>query len=335
MNDTITINGVEIPPGNRESIRIPVAGRYTSGDVTLPVCVINGKKPGPRLFVSAAVHGDELNGVEIVRRLLNLKTVKRLRGTLIAAPVVNVYGFVSQTRYLPDRRDLNRCFPGSQSGSLAARLANTFVKEVAMKATHGIDLHTGSLHRTNLPQIRATLEDSEASRLAHSFGAPVILDSNIRPGSLRETLNNLGIPLIIYEAGEALRFDELSIRAGLQGVLSVMRSLEMLPKVVTKRRPVEPFVARGSTWVRAPESGIMRTGTSLGARVESGAILGYVSDPLAEGDTPIVSPTAGVIIGRTNLPLVNEGDALFHIAVFEQLAPVAEEVDFFHEHLSS
>lgn len=325
----LVLNGIEIPPGTRETLQIPVARRYTAGDVSLPVCVIHGRKPGPRLFVSAAIHGDEINGVEIIRRLLKRKFLKNLRGALITVPVVNVYGFVSQTRYLPDRRDLNRCFPGSQAGSLAARLANTFMKEIAANATHGIDLHTGSLHRTNLPQIRACLEFPENEAMAMSFGAPVILDSSLRSGSLREAMSKLGKPTIIYEAGEALRFDELAIKAGLHGVVSVMRGLGMLPPVRVKR-PIEPFVAHGSVWARAPESGIFVTSIPLGARVVKGAHLGAISDPLAEDETPIVSPTDGVVIGRGNLPLVNEGDALFNIGVFEQDQTVAETVDDFH-----
>ncbi len=330
-NEVFSLNGVDVKPGSRETIAIPVSRRYTTGEVFLPVCVINGSKPGPKLFVSAAIHGDEINGVEIVRRLLKRSSINRLHGTLIAVPVVNVYGFVAQTRYLPDRRDLNRCFPGSPTGSLAARLANTFMTEVVAKATHGIDLHTGSLHRTNLPQIRATLDVPGSEELARSFGAPVILDSALRPGSLRHAVSKLEVPMIVYEAGEALRFDELAIKAGERGVLSVMRSLEMLPALVSKSRRVDPFVARGSTWVRASESGILVTKLKLGARVEKGERLATISDPMAEQETVVVSPTAGVLIGRANLPLVNEGDALFHIGVFERLDTAAGEVDFFQE----
>lgn len=331
LTDPLIIHGQEVPPGTRQSIRIPVARRYTAGDVSLPVSVVHGRKPGPRLFVSAAIHGDEINGVEIIRRLLKSPLLKRLRGALIAVPIVNIYGFVAQTRYLPDRRDLNRCFPGSAKGSLAARLAHTFLNEVVRKATHGIDLHTGSLHRSNLPQLRVTL-DSEANRaLAMSFGAPVILDAGLREGSLRHAVNAMGIPIIVYEAGEALRFDEVAIRAGLRGILSAMRHLEMLPASESKARRVDPFVARGSHWVRAPESGILATTLKLGDRVEEGARIGVISDPLAEHETPILAPKAGVLIGRQNLPLVNEGDALFHIAVFERLDPAADEVDFFQD----
>ncbi|MDF1799809.1 MAG: succinylglutamate desuccinylase/aspartoacylase family protein [Planctomycetota bacterium] len=332
-NAPFELNGEIVAPGTRKTIWIPVSRRYTAGEVSLPVSVIHGRRPGPRLFVSAAIHGDEINGVEIVRRLLKRTGYSKLRGTLIAVPVVNIYGFVAQSRYLPDRRDLNRSFPGSPKGSLAARLANTFMTEIASKATHGVDLHTGSLHRANLPQIRANLDFPGSETMAQSFGAPVIMDAATRPGSLREAVQKLGIPIIVYEAGEALRFDEISIRAGLQGVVSVMRDLEMLPPIKAKGRRIEPFVARGSTWVRAPESGILVSHLKLGARVKKGETLGLISDPLAEEEIPILSPTDGVLIGGTNLPLMNEGDALFHIGVFESLATAAEEVELFQGNL--
>ena len=329
--EPLVLNGVEIPPGTRRSLRIPVARRYTAADVALPLSVLHGKKPGPRLFVSAAIHGDEINGAEIVRRLLQKSLLSKLRGALIAVPVVNVYGFIAKQRYLPDRRDLNRCFPGSATGSLAGRLARTFMDEVVAKATHGIDLHTGSLHRDNLPQLRVTLDSPGTEDLAHAFGAPVILDAPLRPGSLRQAVAERGIPIIVYEAGEALRFDELAIRGGVRGVLAVMRHLGMLPEAKGRSRKVEPFVAHGSSWVRAPESGILVTKVRLGARVEKGQLLGTISDPLGEVEDPIHAPTDGVVIGRTNLPLVNEGDALFHIGVFERLDPAAEAVDSYQE----
>jgi len=236
---------------------VPVAQRLTAGDVEIPVGIVHGRTSGPRLFVSAALHGDEINGTEIVRRLLRMPILKRLRGTLIAVPVVNVYGFVSQTRYLPDRRDLNRSFPGSAKGSLAARLASTFLREIVEQSTHGIDLHTGSLHRVNLPQIRATLSSPGVETMARAFGAPVILDAGLREGSLRSEASKRNIPVLVYEAGEALRFDEISIRAGIKGVVSVMRALGMLAPARNPRKVPAAVIANRSVWVRAPETGIL------------------------------------------------------------------------------
>jgi len=185
---TIEIAGQSVPPGTRQRLKIPLARRVTGAEVSLPVEVVNGSKPGPRLFICAAVHGDEINGVEIIRRILRRRLVRGLRGTLIAVPVVNLFGFVGLSRYLPDQRDLNRSFPGSAKGSLAGRLANTFVSEIVEKSTHGIDLHTGAVHRSNLPQVRACLDDDETRRLAESFGVPVLINANVRDGSLRQAV---------------------------------------------------------------------------------------------------------------------------------------------------
>lgn len=297
----------------------------------MPVHVVCGKRPGPRLFICAAIHGDELNGVEVIRRLLKDKAVNRLRGTIVAIPIVNVHGVLHHSRYLPDRRDLNRSFPGSNKGSLAARVAHIFMEEIVKQCTHGIDIHTGALHRSNLPQIRANLDDPETARLANAFGVPVLLNSNLRDGSLREASAELGLPMLLYEGGEALRFDEVAIRAGVRGIKNVMRTLEMLPP---RNRPVKttrPFIARSSSWIRASDSGVLRTVVSLGAHVEKGRLLGVISDPFGEKEYEIRSAAEGIIIGKNNLPLVNEGDALFHLARFRAVADVAEKIDEFHD----
>ncbi|MHA7836380.1 MAG: succinylglutamate desuccinylase/aspartoacylase family protein [bacterium] len=333
MTDELIVEGVSVAPGQRRTVRIPVAQRLTAGDVEIPVEVIRGRAEGPRLFVCAALHGDELNGTEIVRRLLRMPLLRRLRGALLAVPVVNVYGFVSQTRYLPDRRDLNRSFPGSAKGSLAARLANTFLTQIVENATHGVDLHTGSLHRTNLPQIRANLSAPGVEEMARAFGAPVILDAGLREGSLRMEADVRKIPMIVYEAGEALRFDEFSIRAGVRGVISVMRQLGMLPATRPSRRVSSSVIAHKSVWVRAPETGILTTRLKLGQAIEKRSVLGAIADPIGVGERLIRSPVDGVLIGRTHLPLANEGDALFHIATFEKLADVIEGVGAFRDEL--
>ena len=314
---TFTINGTHVAPGTRTTIELPAGRLYTHTPMTIPVHVVNGKRGGPRLFLSAAIHGDEINGVEIIRRVLTLPALKRLKGTLIAVPIVNVHGLLSHSRYLPDRRDLNRSFPGSEKGSLAARIAHLFMEEIVCQSTHGIDLHTGAVHRTNLPQIRANLDDEETERLARAFNVPVIISSNLRDGSLREAAAEHGIPMLLYEAGEALRFDEMAIRAGVKGIVNVMRSLGMLPPSRgTSKSYKEPVVARSSSWVRASDSGILRALIPLGGRVSKGTLLGVVSDPFGEKEAQITSPYSGIIIGKTNLPLVNEGDALYHIARF-------------------
>ena len=325
----------EIKPGDDVAIDLPVALLHTQTPLNMPIQIKRGRKDGPVLFVSAAIHGDELNGVEIIRRLHQQKTLARLHGTLITIPVVNVYGVIHHSRYLPDRRDLNRSFPGSQRGSLAGRLAHLFMTEIVANCTHGIDLHTGAVHRSNLPQLRVNIDDEETARLAHAFGVPVILNSDLRDGSLRQAASENGIPMLLYEAGEALRFDELSIRAGVKGVINVMRELGMLPRRKhTPKKVVEPFVARSTSWVRAPESGIFRAFTHLGMRVKRGEVLGVVDSPYGDNEVEVEAPASGIIIGKTALPLINEGDALFHVARFQAVKGVAENVEVFTETLA-
>ena len=322
-----TIGGVQVPPGSRATVNLPVANLYTNSPVVLPVIVQHGARPGPKLFVSAALHGDEIIGVEIIRRLLRLPELRNLAGTLLAVPIVNVMAFLQQSRYLPDRRDLNRSFPGSDSGSLAARLANLFLKEVVNRCEYGVDLHTGALHRPNLPQIRCDLANPQTLKLARAFGAPLLLNSNPTPGTLREYTTKKGIPVLLYESSEALRFDETCIRIGVQGVLHVLYSLGMLePPANASSRYVTPVVAKSSTWVRATTSGILRHQISLGDEVALGQKLGVIGDPFGESETVIASPTEGVVIGRLNLPLVHEGDALFHIARVESASQAAATV---------
>ncbi|HSM69715.1 MAG TPA: succinylglutamate desuccinylase/aspartoacylase family protein, partial [Xanthomonadales bacterium] len=289
---------------------------------------VNGRRAGPVMFVSAAVHGDELNGVEIVRRLLRLKALDALRGTLLAVPVVNIHGFLDQSRYMPDRRDLNRSFPGSPRGSIAARLAHTFVEHVVQKASFGIDLHTGAVDRANLPQVRANLDDPATQDIAMAFGAPVLINAAMREGSLRACAAASGIPMLVYEAGEALRFDELSIRAGLRGIMRVMRRVGMLPDKRHARKS-SPVIARSTSWMRSPISGIVTGMVGLGRSVSKDEVIGKVSDPLGDQESEIISRFDGIVIGRSNLPLAHEGDALVHVAAFSDVERAADALEEF------
>jgi predicted deacylase len=334
MQTTIEIAGVKIKPGSRQSIDIPLPSFYTHSSVNMPVHVVRGRKPGPVLLVSAAVHGDEINGVEIIRRLLSHKFISRIRGTLIAIPVVNVYGFVSKSRYLPDRRDLNRSFPGSENGSMAARLANVVMTQILPHCTHIIDLHTGAVNRENLPQIRAKLRgDPELEALARAFGVPVILNANLVEGSFRAAAYEMGIGVLLYEAGEALRFDEIAIRAGVRGVLQVMSALDMRIKSKKQRTGMESMIANTNRWVRAGQSGILRSLVATGARVEEGDLLAYINNPLGENSEELISPVSGIVIGKTNLPLVFAGEAIFNIASYEAIDQVAENIDAYQDAL--
>tara|TARA_R110000824_G_scaffold288508_2_gene476485 strand:- start:54756 stop:55784 length:1029 start_codon:yes stop_codon:yes gene_type:complete len=329
---TLQIGGTSIANGQRKKIELSVAKLFDYTELSIPIEVVRGRQAGPILFVSAAIHGDEINGVEIIKRLLKRKEINsRIKGTLIAIPIVNVPGFNSNSRYLPDRRDLNRCFPGSESGSLGGQIAYTFMNEIVKKCTHGIDLHTGAIHRSNLPQIRALLDDEATKNVAQAFGVPVMINSSIRDGSLRQNAAELGIPTLLFEGGEALRFDEHVIRTGLSGILSVMRAIGMIEKAPSKRMKVnkEIFWARSSYWVRAPHSGSLRIAKKLGDKVNSGELLGTLSNPYGDERIKVQAIKTGIIIGMTMIPLVNNGDALFHIATFKDSDAVEESLGDF------
>lgn len=301
-----------VPPGERRKIDVALPGLYTDTAVGMPVHVVHGRRDGPTLLVSAAVHGDEILGVETIRRLLRQPRLRSLRGTLIAVPIVNVFGFHNRSRYLPDRRDLNRSFPGREHGSLAGRLAHLFLTELVMRADFGIDLHTAAIHRENFPQIRADLNVGGLAPLASAFAAPVLIHSAPPESSLRSSAAAEGVPIMVYEAGEALRFDEIAIRIGVRGILNVMRALGMLSDA--RRTPDRPSaVLRSSAWVRAPRSGIARPAVKLGDSVAEGQVLAYLDDAGSHDEEPVKSPFSGVIIGRATLPLAYEGEALFHI----------------------
>jgi len=328
----IVIAGHEIKPGESKELEIPMVRLYTDTTMGIPVFVKRGKKDGPTIFLSAAIHGDELNGIEIINRIINSKTIKNLKGTLIAVPMVNVYGVLNQSRYMPDRRDLNRSFPGSSRGSLAARLAYQFLQEIVSISDYGIDFHTGAIHRSNLPQIRANLDDQETLDLAKAFSIPVLLNANLRDGSLRQSAADLGTKILLYEAGEALRFDELAIRAGVKGTINVMKHLGML----TSRRSlkaIEPIIARKSGWVRACESGLVVHHKQLGDQVEKGDLLATINNPYGHRLDEVKSQYAGIIIGKQNIPLVQEGEAMYHIAYFKDPDEVTENLEILQEEL--
>lgn len=332
----LEIGGETIAPGETKKIALDMPQLYTATSMSIPVYVKRGKRAGPTMFVSAAIHGDELNGIEIVSRLIRSKTIANLKGTLIAVPMVNVYGVLNQSRYLPDRRDLNRSFPGSRKGSLAGRLAHLFYKEVVSKCDFGIDLHTGAIHRSNLPQIRANLDDPDVLEMAKAFGVPVLLNADIRDGSLRQTASEDGIKILLYEAGQALRYDEFSIRAGVKGIINTMRHMGMLNKGRSKKGvAITPFIARASGWVRAPESGFINHSAQLGDHVEKGDKLAVIADSFGAFQANIISPAEGVVIGKQNIPLTQEGEAIYHIAYFKAPDTVAEQVELLQDNLVS
>lgn len=314
MRQAFKIGTETIAAGKRCTVDLPVSVLSNHTPISLPVHVVHGLRDGPTMFVSAAVHGDEIIGVEIIRRVLRSRWIKRVKGTLLCLPIVNAYGFISHNRYLPDRRDLNRSFPGSSSGSLASQLAHLFTNEVLRRCDYGVDLHSAALHRTNLPQIRISKTNATSLSVARAFGAPIIMVSPVRAGSLRETAANHGVEVMVYEGGEALRFDETVIRAGMRGVARVMRHLGMVADVRLQSDAASCVLSRSSYWVRAPHGGILRAHRTVGESVGAESALGVISDPFGENETELKTGDAGLIIGRTNLPVVNQGDALFHVA---------------------
>ena len=310
---TIEIEGVRVEPGRRERIEIPVARLPTQTMLTLPFEVVNGSRHGPQLWLSAAIHGDELNGMEIIQRVLQQVSADRLRGTLLAVPIVNVFGFIHQSRYLPDRRDLNRCFPGSAKGSLASRLAKIFMTAIVNGSDFGIDLHTGSNNRTNLPQVRGNLKDEATLRMARAFDAPIMIDGNSPAGSLRSAVAKKGIPTIVYEAGEPLRFDEDAIAIGVRGIRRVMAEIGMVRRSSSRVRH-RCLLASRRTWIRARRSGVLRLAVGPGDTVEKGQLIATVRDIFGDRRFEHRSPADGLVIGSTKHPLVNQGDAMVHLA---------------------
>jgi len=327
MRVPFIIGGERIPAGARQTVDLPVSLLSTHTPMTVPVHVIHGRRDGATLFVSAAIHGDEIIGVEIIRQLLQSTALRYLRGTLICAPVVNVFGFIDQSRYLPDRRDLNRSFPGTERGSLAAQLANLFMTEIVEQSDVGIDLHSAAIHRVNLPQIRISPDQSRAQELAEVFGPPVVLHANLREGSLRQCAYERGVDMIVYEAGEALRFDDVAIKTGVRGILRVMKSLDMLNSKRIRPAKRKPYVVSSSRWVRAPGSGVVRLVKGIGDMVEEGSIIGQISDPIGTSRLNVEAPDTGIVIGQTRLPIINQGDALLHIAATKNAERIETAVE--------
>jgi len=309
--EPLTFAGTPVALGETAELRLKVAESYTTEPVTVPVTVVRGS-PGPTLFVTATVHGDELNGVGILRGLLNDTDFSALAGTLIAVPVVNVPGFLNQDRRLPDRRDLNRSFPGSRHGSLTARLAETLFREVIRQSDFGIDLHTAGGERTNYPQVRADLSNPGAAELASAFGCPLIVAGAGPEGSLRRTAVAAGVPTIVYEAGSARRLERPVVAVGIAGVINVLRHLRMMPGEPAIP-PLRLLIDR-THWVRATTGGILDLTVDLGQPLRRGETISVNTNPFRRERSQLRAPHAGVVLGLTQLPLVHPGDAICHVA---------------------
>jgi predicted deacylase len=303
--------GTLVGEGETVDIKLKVAESYTAEPVSIPLTVVRGGA-GPTVFITATVHGDELIGVGILRSLLNGCSFADLAGTIVAVPVANVPGFLVLDRRLPDRRDLNRSFPGSRGGSLASRLAEVLFREVVAKSDFGIDLHTAGAERTNYPQVRADLTQPHVASLAAAFGCPLIVDSPGPERSLRSTAVAAGVPTIVYEAGSPLRFERPFIQIGVAGILNVLRSLGMLPGAV--QQPPVRLVLRRPRWVRAKVGGIVDLMVELGQPLGRGDPISVHTNPFGRGQSVLSSPHGGLVLGLTQIPLVHPGDAVCHLA---------------------
>jgi len=312
VNEPITVGDVTVQPGRKVQIELPFARVVTGATESLPVKVINGRSAGPNIWLSAAIHGDELNGIQIIRRVIKDLDAKNLRGAVIAVPIVNPLGFINESRYLPDRRDLNRSFPGSARGSTASRLAHLFMEQVVDHCTVGIDLHTASNHRINHPQIRANLDDATTLKLARAFGAPISIHARVRDGSLRQAAAERGKTTLLFEAGQAHRFDEDAVEAGVVGTMRTLRAMGMIDARLPRPGPTR--LIRRTRWVRARRGGIADLEVRLGEKVVRGQRVALISDAFGMRPTHVNATESGWVIALSLRPLVNSGDSLVHIA---------------------
>jgi predicted deacylase len=324
--EALQILGTEIPPGSSQRLSWSATELFEGVPVSTPVLVLNGVAPGPTICLTAAVHGDELNGIEMVRRVFHEIEPSKLAGALIGVPIVNVQGFRRGSRYLPDRRDLNRYFPGNPNGSAAARIAHSLFNDVIANCDALVDLHTGSFERANLPQLRADLRNPDVVTLTHGFGAMVVLHSKPTVGTLRYAATRAGIPAVTVEAGGPSQLELAEVKHGVKGIETLLTTLGMTRRMRLWGDP-EPIYYR-SSWVRADNGGILLSDVSLGSSVRKGDLLGSITDPMSNARTELRSPYAGRIIGMARNQVVMPGFAAFHIGIeTDEVSASEEEVD--------
>ncbi|TYZ06867.1 succinylglutamate desuccinylase/aspartoacylase family protein [Hymenobacter lutimineralis] len=306
------LNGLTIKPGERVTTRLVISKLPSGTVIDVPVNVYRSTVPGPTVLLMAGMHGDEVNGIETIRRLIRRELLQPLRGSIIAIPLLNIYGFLNFSREVPDGKDVNRSFPGNPRGSLASRVAHRFMREIMPLVDYGIDFHTGGAARSNSSQVRCLLgEDPETDALAAAFAAPFTLHSGLRPGSLREAAMREGRRIIVYETGESLRFDEAGIELAMAGTFRVLHHLGMAPSAAPPARP--SIICPRHTWLRAKFAGLFRSEVPLGAYLEKGQVFGTITDPYGEMSVKLESIVSGYVVGLNHMPVVNQGDALLHV----------------------
>ena len=311
-NNPIAINGDIVEPGQQKLVRIDIARLPTGTLIDIPVHVFNAKKAGPTVLVQAGLHGDEINGVETLRRMLELKDFNLKKGAVIVVPILNIFGFIHFSRDVPDGKDVNRSFPGRKTGSLASRIAYSYTNEILPQIDYGIDLHTGGGQRENYPQVRYTAEDKKSRKLAELFNAPIYFSSRLIPGSFRKTAFKMEKPIVVYEAGESMRFDEKAIEMARRGILKVLEGLGML-KWNKAPQGISAALLATTRWIRAPRAGMFIPQVENGSRIEKGQVLGKVTDTFAKKSKFVKSPVTGYVFCINHQAVVNQGDALFHV----------------------
>ncbi len=320
MPEPLHIAGHEVAPGEARDLRLPVSQTYAGDDLGIPIRVLRAPIDGPVLAVTAAVHGDEINGTGIVHELMYARRPELLRGTLVLVPVVDLFGFETQTRYMPDRRDLNRCFPGSKSGSLSRRVARAFFDEVIRKCTHVLDLHSAGSGRTNFPNIRANLDNAACATLAQAFGCEMIVHGRGPEGALRRAAVEAGIASIILEAGEPRKMEPTVMEIGVRGVLNVLRDLKMVEG--QPLRPPYQAIVKKTTWLRAQCGGLLRFHVAPGAIVDAGQAISTNYSVFGEQQNVLYAPKDGIVLGMTTMPAVKPGEPICHLAMPDR--PVGE-----------
>ena len=320
-NDTLNICGVDIQPGERLTFALPTPEIYSCAPMHIPMHIIHGKKAGPRVLICATLYGDESNGIDIVHRLLHLSLLKKLQGTLICIPVMNVYGLINQTRFLPDGHDLANSFPGSEKGSFASRLAYLFTSEVIDLMTHCINIRCGASNIYKLPQIYYHPEDREATHLAKTFGAPIVRPSNEKTGFFYSESGRPKCPTLIYEGGEAHRTDDYSAKIGVKGIVKVLKELKMIGLKGEPKKTVS-FTSPKSSWIRASTSGLFHFRKKIGQTVEKDQVIATIADPFGTSHSvEVIATHSGIIAATTTHPHVHEGQGIIEICYSENKAP--------------
>lgn len=306
------INNVETRPGETNRITANIARLPSHSPIDLSITVARAKKPGPVLLLSGGLHGDEINGIETVRRIIEQGLHVPEAGTVICIPIINIYGFIHFSRAVPDGKDVNRSFPGNRHGSLASRVAYYLLRDIIPLIDYGIDFHTGGADRTNYPQIRCVMKDPVNAELAKVFHAPFTLNSPYRPNSLRQAAAKLGKKILVFEGGEAGRYDEFAIQEGINGILRVMNHLGMSSRNMEAPKHKNRMI-NNSSWVRARASGMLQAIVKSGDAVKKNQVVGHITDPFGEFSVPLKSPATGYVIGLQNDPILHMGDAVMHI----------------------